>query len=59
MKFRARVIFRTRVLVNENPGLWSAPDRMGMLVSKTVRGWVMWKGSMSEVFHNNIRRVGA
>lgn len=59
MKYRARVIFKTRVRVNENPGLWGVPSRMAQVVSAAVRGWVMWDGSLAEVFHSNIRRVGA
>ena len=57
MKYRARVIFRTRVLPNESPGYWHAPSRMGALVSRVVHGWVMWEGSVSSVFHSNIQRV--
>lgn len=54
MKYRARVIFRMPVGPNEGSGLWGAPSRMGMLVSDAVRGWVIWEGSLSEVFHGNM-----
>jgi len=58
MTYRACVIFRMPVGSNEGPGLWGAPSRLGILVSAAVRGWVMWDGALSEVFHGNMQRVG-
>lgn len=58
MKYRARVIFRTRVQGNERPTLWEAAGRIAQMVSRHVRGWVDWEGSLAEVFRDNIRRVG-